>query len=267
MDLSIIILNYKAKNLVKQLLLGLAKLNLPFEYEIIVVDNNSQDKVGEMIKENFPNVIFIQNDKNTGFAAGNNLAIPKAKGRYLLLLNTDIVIVDDAIQKLYDFMETHPTVGLAGPQLIYPNKEIQESCARLPSLFLPLYRRTFLKNTNKGKNWLGNYFYRDWDHQSNKTVDWLYGACLIVRKENLIKVGLLDEHFFLYFEDADWSRRFWLAGYQVYYVADSKMYHYHRRSSAEQGLIGALFNKSSREHIFSFIKYLWKYRSQPNPHK
>jgi GT2 family glycosyltransferase len=266
MDLSIVILNYHSKNLIQQLVKGITALHIPLQHEIIVVDNNSKDGIEAVLAEQHPSVIFVQSSENRGYAAGNNLGIAKAQGKYILILNPDIVVVNDAIQKLYAFMEAHPEVGIAGPKLTYPNHELQESCSRWPSILMPLYRRTWLKNTSRGKKWLQHYFYRDWDHNENREVDWLNGASLIIRKEALIKVGLLDERFFLYLEDTDWCRRFWESGYKVYYVADATMFHYHKRSSAESGLLQSLFRRSSRAHIVSFIKYLWKYRKKPIPH-
>ncbi len=267
MDLSIIILNYKTKNLIKHQLKSLYSLSWNFSYEVIVVDNASDDGIGEMIAVEFPQTVFIQNTSNAGYAAGNNLAIRRAQGQYILILNPDIVILrTEDLEKLWHFMQTHPQAGIAGPKLSYPNNEIQESCSRWPNLLLPIYRRTFLKDTAGGKKWLDHYFYRDWDHQSNKQVDWLFGAALMIRKEALIKVGLLDESYFLYLEDTDWCRRFWEQGYQVWFVADSILTHYHKRSSADNGIFGSLFNKSSREHIKSFIKYLRKYQGKQDPH-
>jgi len=265
MELSIVILNYQSRNLIQQLLKGL-KANLQgLSYEIIVVDNDKDKELQELLTESFPDVSLIKSPRNLGYAAGNNLGIAKARGKYILILNPDIVVVDQAIQKLYQFMEQHPEVGIAGPQLRYPNQEIQESCTRWPDFWLPFFRRSWLKNTSKGKTWLNHYFYREWDHLSSRAVDCLFGAALMVRKEALIKVGSLDERFFLYLEDTDWCRRFWQAGYKVYYLTEARLYHYHKRSSAEAGIFSSLFHRSSREHIKSFIKYFFKYRGQIIP--
>jgi len=262
---SIIILNYRTADLIKYQLQRLFKSPPTVEFEVIVVDNNSEDKI-QTILQAFPQVIFVAQAENRGYAAGNNAGIGRAQGKYLLIINPDVIIDGQAIDQLVSFMTVNPTVGIAGPRLEYPNGELQESCSRWPTLMLPLYRRTFLANTKLGKSWLQQYLYRDWDHQSNKDVDWLFGACLIVSKDALLKVGLLDENFFLYLEDTDWCRRFWLNGYRVTYHNQARVVHYHKRSSAENDFFFGLFSKSSREHIKSFIKYLRKYRGQPNPH-
>jgi N-acetylglucosaminyl-diphospho-decaprenol L-rhamnosyltransferase len=208
-DLSIIILNYKTVKLIKYCVLNLKKLKLPLNYEIIVVDNHGQDGCAEMIRKNFSDVKYLAAAKNKGFAAGNNLGIKKAQGSYLLILNPDIAVFNDAIEKMYDFLIKNPEVGIIGPKLLNPDQSLQFSCGRFPDWHLPFFRRTFLGKTKSGKEWLNNYLMMEWDHKENKEVDWLFGACLMIRKEALEKVGLLDEGFFMYLEDADWCRRFW----------------------------------------------------------
>ncbi|MFH0873983.1 MAG: glycosyltransferase family 2 protein [Candidatus Komeilibacteria bacterium] len=267
MDLSVIIVNYQTAQLVKYQLKNLLALPIRMAYEIIVVDNASGDNLATTLGPEFPTVNFLTAEANKGYAAGNNLGIHHAQGKYILILNPDITVLDaGALERLVTFMDSHQEVGIAGPRLVHPNGELQESYSRWPSLLMPLYRRTWLKDTSLGQKWLSHYFYRDWDHSSSREVDWLFGAALIVRKEALVKVGLLDETFFLYLEDTDWCRRFWEAGYQVWYVADAEFIHYHKRESAESGIFQSLFYKSSREHIKSFFKLLWKYRGKSNPH-
>jgi GT2 family glycosyltransferase len=144
---------------------------------------------------------------------------------------------------------------------------LQYSCGNFPDWHLPFYRRTFLGKTTLGKKWLKNYLMMDWDHNQNKEVDWLFGACLLIRHQALTKVGLLDERFFLYLEDTDWCRRFWENNYQVVYFAQAKVIHYHRRSSAENTGLTGLFSRAGRIHLSSFIKYFLKYLGKPRPVK
>lgn len=264
MDLSIVILNYKNRRLIKELLRNIFALNLPFSFEVIVVDNASYDGIAQIVQA-YPAVKFIQSKKNGGYAAGNNLGIKEARGRYVLICNPDLAILGDAIVRLYNYMESNTQVALAGPRLINADKSVQSSCTRFPDWHLPLYRRTNLASSEAGKKWLSNYLMEDIDHQNNQFVPALFGACLIVRAEALAKVGLLDERFFMYMEDLDWSRRFWSAGYKVAYVGEAEVIHLHRRESAAESLWQTIFRKSARYHIISFIKYLWKYRSQSLP--
>src|SRR3972149_3388727 len=189
MDLSIVILNYKSKNLVKYCLKGITSQPLPGEHEIIVVDNNSKDGVDKMLNENSPHVKFLSAPTNGGFAAGNNLGLRRARGRYVLMLNPDIVILDNAIAKLYNFMEARPEAALAGPRLNNPDGTLQHSCYRFPNFLTPLYRRTFLGQWSIGQKSLTRYLMADDDHALNKEVDWLLGACLMVRRQAMAEVG------------------------------------------------------------------------------
>ncbi len=259
MDLSIIILNYKAKGLVKQCLKGIKLLNLALNYEIIVVDNHSGDSCVEMIKQYFPHVKLIESDKNRGFAAGNNLGLKEAQGKYVMILNPDITILEGAIEKMHEFMETNESVGVCGPKLINPDGTVQMSCYHFPKFMVPIYRRTFLGNLPWAKKNLHHYLMKDWDHNANREVDWLLGACLLVRRLAIDQVGLMDERFFLYFEDVDWCRRFWQAGFKVYYLAEAEMVHYHQRLSAENPGLRGLFSDTTRIHIASWIKYFAKH--------
>lgn len=266
-DLSIIILNYRNKNMVKYCIKGIKKLNLSLKYEIIVVDNNSHDGCGEMINKHFIDIKFIQAKGNRGYATGNNLGIKKAQGKYILILNPDIAILSNAIQRMYEYLETNTKVGIIGPKLLNADKSLQYSCGNFPDWRLPFFRRTFLSKTKAGKKWLKKYLIMDWDHNQTREIDWLFGACLMIRKEALDKVGLFDKNFFLYLEDTDLCRRFWKMGFRVVYFPIAEVVHYHQRSSAENlGLFGLLSN-TGRIHLSSFLKYYFKYLGEKNPHQ
>ena len=265
MDLSIVILVYKQKGLLRQCLKGISLLNLNFTYEIIVVDNDLTDSCSQMIKKDFPEVKFIQSDKNLGYAGGNNLGLKKAQGKYIMILNPDIAILTNEFEKMMQFMNQHPQVGILGPKLINADGSQQYSCYRFPTFLMPFYRRTFLGKLPWFRQKVEKYLMMDWDHQNNQEVDWLLGGCLMVRKTALDKVGLLDERFFLYFEDVDWCRRFWEKGYQVIYFAESEVVHYHQRSSADTSWLLGLFKKVTREHIKSWLKYFAKYAGAKRP--
>jgi len=190
-----------------------------------------------------------------GHHKGNNLGIKNSVGKYVLILNTDIAFMDNAIDKLHRFMETHPEVALAGPKLKNPDGSIQSSCMRFPRLLTPFYRRTFLSRFRFAQEDLKRYLMEDFDHNSTRAVDWILGACEIVRRSAIDKVGGMDEDLFLYFGDVAWCKKFWLAGLLVYYFADCDIIHYHKRESAESGI----FSKIFWIHIIDWIKYLLKY--------
>lgn len=254
-ELSIIILNYHSAGLVKQCVRGIVNNITDINYEIIVVDNASHDNV---IKLNtmFPQVKFIILEKNNGFAAGNNAGLKVAQGKYVLILNPDIAVLKGSIEKMVNFLNQNIEVGMAVPQLLNPDHSIQYSVMRFPKWWLPLFRRTFLGSSKKAKKWLAWYIMEDWDHTTSRRIDWALGACMMVRAEALMQVGLLDEKYFLYVEDTDWCRRFWQNNWKISYVADAQLIHYHMRESAEKFL-----SKLNFIHLISWFKYFWKFRN------
>ena len=265
MDVSIIILNYKQKGLVKQCVKGILQSHINVSYEIIVVDNHSHDGCIEMLREIFPQVITLASEKNKGFAYGNNLGIQKSRGKYIVIINPDIAFTDNVIENMIAYMEKNKNAGIVAPKLINPDGTIQYSCRRFPKIFTPILRRTFLGNFSFAKKWLNAYLMEDWDHNSNKKVDWIFGAIFMIRKEFLKKVGLFDERFFLYFEDCDLCRRFWEKNYEVWYLADIELTHYHQRLSGQKNGILSIFDKATRIHIASAIKYFAKYLGTSSP--
>ena len=265
MDLSIIILNYKSQGLTRQCLRGIKSANIELAYEVIVVDNCSGDMSPKSLQKEFTDIKIIALPKNKGYAAGNNAGIRQAQGKYVLILNPDVAVFPRSMEKLVQFMNEHQEVGIAGPKLINPDGTIQSSCYRFPAWHTPILRRTPLGKVSWARKYLDKYLMKDFDHQSSCPVDWLLGACLIVRRQALDKVGLLDENYFLYIEDTDWCRRFWENGYQVYYIANIELVHYHKRESASTPGIGGIFSYPTRIHIKSFIHYLKKFKGKPNP--
>jgi GT2 family glycosyltransferase len=267
MTLSIVILNYKSEGLVRYCLSNILKSDLQISYEIVVVDNASPNSGVRNLKNEFSNVKFIELKENRGFSAGNNAGIKVAKGKYIVIINPDIVVSPGSLEKLVDFMDNNPKVGCAGPKLMNPDGTVQNSCLRFPIGIMPFYRRSPLGKTKKGQRYLRNYLMHDFDHNSNIPVDWLFGACIVVRKSAIDEVGLMDEGYFLYIGDTDWCRVFWEKGYKVYYVADSEMIHYHHRESATNPGITGIFNYVTRIHIKDFIHYTRKFKGKPLPTK
>lgn len=260
MDLSIIILNYKTKGLLKNCLNNLLSLDSKIDQEIIVVDNNSSDGTDELMKEKFPLIRYIPLKRNIGHAAGNNAGIKAAKGKYILLLNTDIVFFDNSIEKMFDFMEKNNDVAVLGAKLKNPDQTVQYSCLKFPSLLVPIYSRTFLGNSPAGKLALADYRMQDFNHNQNREVDWVLSSCMFIRKEALDKIGLMDERFFVYFADVDLCRRFKQNYYKIIYFCNTNIIHYYHRESAENQGINMIFNPITRIHIKDWIKYLIKHK-------
>jgi hypothetical protein len=280
MDLSVVILNYKQKGLLKQCLKGIIAAQPRLKYEIIIVDNNSNDDCLAMVEQMFvdwrmkdnrqlvsdvkmslsvPPLKTIQSEINGGFAAGNNLGIEQSAGRYVMILNPDIAVTPGILEKMVEYLETNAQVGLIGPKLINPDGSVQYSCRRFPKFLTPLYRRTFFGKIFFAKKEIERYLMMDYNHQEDIEVDWLFGACLLIRKSALAKVGNFDSRFFMYFEDLDLCRRFWQAAFKVVYLAQVEMVHYHQRFSAERGGILGILSRGGRIHVISGIKYFIKY--------
>jgi len=259
MLLSIIILNYKSKNLVRNCLRALFESETDFPFEVIVADNNSNDGVGAMIKENFPQARFFQSGENRGMGAGNNFAVRQATGKYILIVNPDIFVFPDSIAKLVRYAEANADVGVLSPQLLNPDRTLQHTCYRWHKLLTPLYRRTFLGNFDFAQNEVSRFLMLDKNHGEIFEADWIQGSCLLIPKKVFDQVNGFDERFFMYFEDTDLCRRIKNSNYKTIYFPEAQVIHLHRKQSGG-GLTQLIFNKLMREHIKSLIKYWWKWR-------
>ncbi|MEO0156651.1 MAG: glycosyltransferase family 2 protein [candidate division WOR-3 bacterium] len=259
--LSIIIVNYNSSHALKRCLKSIVekKLNLPCE--IIIIDNNSTIPIRNRIKEfeELINIHLIENKKNLGYARAVNQGIKIARGKYVLIINPDILITAGAIEKMIDFLENKENLGIIAPQLLNFDNSVQYSCFRFPKFWTPFIRRTFFKNFSFGKREVERYLMLDFDHKETKEVDWVLGAAMLLKKSLIKKIGLLDEKFFLYFEDVDWCRRFHSQGFKIIYFPESKFYHQYARYSADKYLFSFIFNKYFWFHTISCIKYFKKW--------
>ena len=261
--LSIIIVNYKTPALLDECIASLEKTIRDTSYEIIVVDSESDGEAQKMLAERFPSARCISFTENTGFGKAVNAGIRAAQGNYFLILNTDIVATDYAVDELVRFLTSHADAGMAGPKLYGIKNTYQQSAFRFPSPITIVYRRTPLGKLPWAKKHLAQFTYADKkleDSLDPQRVDWLMGAALLVSRQTTERVGFMDERFFMYFEDVDWARRFWENGYAVAYVPKSRMYHMHGKSSQRFGILDMLLNRMARVHIASGLKYFIKYR-------
>jgi hypothetical protein len=266
MKLSIIVNHYQTPEVLKICLHSIKDnlRNAGFDWEIIVTDSATIEKTSEMMEEQFPNVVFIPSEKNIGFGKSINIAFERVRGDYLFIVNADVVIDEEkAIEKLLEYMENNNDVGMVGPKLLNVNGTVQQSCFRFYTPLTVICRRTFLGKTFWGRKVLDYFLMKDVFENRNITepipVDWLMGSAMMIRKSDLKKVGGFDETFFMYFEDVDWSRRFWENGLRVVYFPQVKMYHYHFQSSKKKSLFDSVFSRYARIHIKSALKYFLKY--------
>lgn len=253
-DLSIIIVSNNHQPFLSRCLTSMYKNQGTVSLEIFVVDNASTDTTSSYVKTKFPRITLIRRTKKFGFAANNNVAMKRARGKYMLLLNPDTEMTPCALQTLYDTMETHPAVGVCGPKLVFPNKTLQYSCRKFPTILSFFVRRTPLRTLMVHHRINDEHLLKHVDHSKTQPVDWLLGACLCIRKQVVKSVGFLDERFFLYGEDIDYCLRTWHAGWKVWYVPTATVIHYHQARSDKQ-----LLSIYSLHHTFSMFMFVLKH--------
>ena len=266
MDLSILIVHFNTPGLLRQTLRGIRKSAPRLLYEVIVVDNNPNERIAQMVAKEFPEMKVIQNEKNEGFGAGMNKAMKEASADFFLIFNPDIALFANALESLLTFMKSNDDIGMLGPQLLNPDKSVQHSCYRFMRPQTILFRRVpLLRKTYMAKNENHHYTMAEWDHASIKDVDYLLGACMLVRRKAYEEVGGFDPNFFVYFEDQDWCRRFWKSNWRVVYFPEARMVHYHRRETAEGGFLKQIMNPLTRIQLQSAWRYFKKYHKQDHP--
>ncbi len=213
MKLSIVILHTNDKLILETIESVYKTVKTPFEY--ILVDNNrNKDRLNE-IKKRFSNLHILQNPTNYGYARGINVGLQEAKAEYVLALNPDILVFEDTIDRMVRYMEKNKDIAVLGPKLLNADKSLQYSCRRFPTFSTMLFRRGPFKNKNNAAG--EKYEMHDFDHKEVRDVDWLCGGFLLVRKEVFEKIGLMDEFYFLYFDDVDFCRRAHKAGRVTYF--------------------------------------------------
>jgi len=188
-----------------------------------------------MVARDFPWVILIANRLNLGFTRGNNQALARSRGRYLLLLNPDTEVVGDAIGVMIDYLEENRRVGVVGPKLLQGDGSVQSSRRRFPTVLTAFVESTILQRYLPHSRILRRYYMSDTPDDAIQEVDWLVGACLLVRREAVAQAGLLDERFFMYSEELDWCHRIKDHGWAVVYLPTAQVIHHEARSS-EQAL-------------------------------
>jgi GT2 family glycosyltransferase len=252
MELSVIIVNWNTRELLRKCLDSVEMTVRPLSHETIVVDNASTDGSAAMLHERFPKVRLIENLENRGFGAANNQAFAIMTGRYALLLNSDAVLTENAISELFVCMENNPEAAMACGQLLNADGSRQNSIAAFPSLL------TLMTNTPLLEYLFPRRFpSKRYSHSTPVEIDSGIGACLLVRKAAMDAVGLFDERYHFFFEETDWAYQMRRAGWKVLHVPTAFIYHLQGQS------IGR--NLRSRIEFYrSRYQFFRKWRSQPN---
>jgi GT2 family glycosyltransferase len=236
-DLSIIIVNYNVKEFVENLLNSIDKARQNLSLEIFVVDNASDDGSVDVIKEKFPYVTLIANKTNIGFGAANNLALSKAAGKYLLLINPDTIVKEDTFVRMIGFFEKHPDAGVAGCKVLNSDGTLQLACRRsFPGPWTSFTKVTGLSALFPGSRLFARYNLTYLDENKTHEVDAVSGSFMMMRRETYNKVGGFDEQFFMYGEDIDLCYRTQKAGYKVFYVHETEIIHYKGESTKRSSI-------------------------------
>lgn len=223
LTLSVVVVSYNTRDMTLRCLRTLSRELEGFSAEIFVVDNASCDGSVEAIKSEFPEVKLLVNEGNRGFGAANNQALRLARGEFFLLLNSDAFPHPQAIERLLDCGSSHPRAAVVGPRLLNGDGSLQLSCYRFPSPLKSIWENTLLAAALPDHPIFGDF--RNWPHDEEREVDFVIGACWLVRREAAEEVGFFDEEFFLYGEETDWAKRFWAAGWSVLFTPVAEVVH------------------------------------------
>jgi GT2 family glycosyltransferase len=240
--LSLCIVSWNCRDDLAACLAGLADAAAGVDTEVIVVDNASSDDTEDLLEQRFPSVRLIPNATNRGFAAATNQALAEASGEYLLLLNPDTLLPPGALGELVVFADANPDAGIVAPKLLNADGSLQQSCRRFPTPAAALFRHTLLGRLFPRNRWAAEYVMAEWEHGEAREVDWVSGACLLVRRDLYETIGPLDEGFFWGSEDVDYCFRAHRAGRKVLYTPRPTITH----------KIGASTNKAPVRTILAF---------------
>lgn len=251
LQISVIVLNYNTREMTLDCLRVLHRELAETPAEVWVVDNGSSDGSSSAIRREFPTVRLIENERNLGFGAANNQAMRQARGSLFLLLNSDAFLLPGALGSMVRYLQRHPRAGVVGPRLLNADGSLQPSCWRFPSP-----TRAWLENLGIAAAFsrhpvVGDY--RRWAHDEERSVEFVSGACFMVRREVFEQVGGFDERFFMYSEETDWQHRMRTGGWEIGFTPAAEVTHL-------GGASGAAEPARINRHFFESLDYYaWKH--------
>lgn len=257
---SVVLISWKMRDLLERMLRTLFEHCFDMAIEVICVDNGSLDGTAEMVEQQFPSVHLIRNLQNRGVAPARNQAISIARGRYVAILDADMELVEDAIGPVVAFLESHPEVGMAGCRLTFSDGTTQLNAKRFPSPLALLSRRLPILRTLGGRTALNRHEMSQWDRTTSREVDYLIGACQIVRRSIFDQVGMLDENIFYGPEDIDFCVRVRRAGWKIWWIHDVRIIHHEQRVTKRNPLSSLSF-KHYKGLLYFFRKHGFGYAS------
>jgi N-acetylglucosaminyl-diphospho-decaprenol L-rhamnosyltransferase len=255
-EVTVIVVNYNTANLLGPMFASLEAARGALSLQVIVVDNASRDNSVELLRTHFQNVELIQNRTNVGFGRANNQVLSQARGRYLLLLNTDAFVAPDTLTKTLEFMEGHPQCGVLGVKLIGRDGSLQPSCRYFPTPWNIFLASTGLKRFFPATRLVDDM---SWNHMSVRECDWVPGCYYLIRREVVEQVGLFDPRYFLYFEEVDHCRAVRHAGWSVVYYPFTTVMHIGGESAVTDGPIADSGRQIPAFQIESELLYFRKH--------
>jgi GT2 family glycosyltransferase len=253
MDISVVIVAWNAGHYLELCLESLEKAPPRRSMETLVVDNASADGTAEMVETRFPWVKLIKSSENLGFSKGNNVAIRECQGRYIALVNPDVIVFPGCLDALADFLDQNPKVGNVGPRVFEPDMSMQSTCRRFPTLWNNICMTTGLATRFKSSRFFAGEHMFYFPHDRSLKVDVLVGCFSFIRRETFDAVGLLDEKMFMYGDDVDWCRRCWKAGWEVVFFPGARAIHDRGKTTAPYPVRFALAQQ--RSVLYYWSKY------------
>ena len=250
-DISVVIVGWNARHYLELCLDSLAKAPPRRSMEVWVVDNASTDDSVQMIETTFPWVKLIKSSENLGFSKGNNIAIRQCQGRYIALVNPDVIVFPGCLDALADFLDENPRVGDVGPRVLNPDMSMQSTCRRFPTLWNNFCSTIGLATKFKDSRFFAGEHMFYFAHDRTLAVDVIVGCFSMIRREAFDEVGLLDENLFMYGDDVDWCRRAWNAGWQVVFYPGAQAIHDKGKITAPYPVRFAVAQQRS-------VLYYWK---------
>jgi GT2 family glycosyltransferase len=232
-NVSIIIVSWNTRDILRDCLQSVYNQTRRASFEVIVIDNASEDGSRDMVRREFSNVSLIANEQNLGFAAANNQGIRAARGRYVLLLNSDTRVLDGAIDTMVDFADAHPEAAAVACRVVNPDETWQPTCFMFPSALNTLIAALYLNRLFPRNRFFGRERMTWWDGQDVRAVDVVAGCFILASREIIKQIGALDESYFMYGEESDWCYRLHKAGWKVLYAPIAQVVHYGGVSSAQ----------------------------------
>jgi len=256
MKLSIIIVSWNVKKVLIDCLRSIEENPASEPFEVVLVDNASSDGTVKSIRDKFPDVVVIANSQNRGFAAANNQGIEKARGEYIFLLNPDTIVQLNSLNILIEFMDKNEDVGICGPQLLNQDGTVQPSVRGFPTFRGALYRHTAFRHLRIFKNEYKKWLMKGFDHKTQTDVDQVMGAALMVRRSVIDRIGVMDERFFMYYEEVDLCYRIKQAGWRIVFTPEAKITHLGGKSSGQMPVRKRIMM------LTSLLKFFRKHRSK-----